>query len=118
MRMTHLTIRPTSGGNACHCRRGQVPLDYDRTMTSSSYLRFPHVHGDLVTFVAEDDVWVAPLQGGRACLPHYGELVIEIELIKSHGSAPHKREHSRVSQSPVPTSKIKGSDASYISLGG
>lgn len=66
MRMTHLTIRPTSGGNACHCRRGQVPLDYDRTMTSSSYLRFPHVHGDLVTFVAEDDVWVAPLQGGRA----------------------------------------------------
>ncbi|MDP9937009.1 tricorn protease [Paenarthrobacter nicotinovorans] len=35
-------------------------------MTSSSYLRFPHVHGDLVTFVAEDDVWVAPLEGGRA----------------------------------------------------
>ncbi|MFF2840415.1 S41 family peptidase [Paenarthrobacter sp. NPDC057981] len=35
-------------------------------MTSSSYLRFPHVHGDLVTFVAEDDVWVAPLDGGRA----------------------------------------------------
>jgi tricorn protease len=35
-------------------------------MTSSSYLRFPHVHGDLVTFVAEDDVWVAPLSGGRA----------------------------------------------------
>ncbi|NUS37249.1 MAG: peptidase S41, partial [Pseudarthrobacter sp.] len=35
-------------------------------MTSSSYLRFPHVHGDLVTFVAEDDVWIAPLDGGRA----------------------------------------------------
>ncbi len=35
-------------------------------MTSSSYLRFPHVHGDLVTFVAEDDVWIAPLGGGRA----------------------------------------------------
>ncbi|UKA56042.1 PDZ domain-containing protein [Arthrobacter sp. FW305-BF8] len=35
-------------------------------MTSSSYLRFPHVHGDLVTFVAEDDVWIAPLTGGRA----------------------------------------------------
>jgi len=35
-------------------------------MTSSSYLRFPHVHGDLVTFVAEDDIWVAPLSGGRA----------------------------------------------------
>ncbi|MBT2250423.1 PDZ domain-containing protein [Arthrobacter sp. BHU FT2] len=35
-------------------------------MTSSSYLRFPHLHGDLVTFVAEDDVWIAPLGGGRA----------------------------------------------------
>ncbi|KIC69141.1 S41 family peptidase [Pseudarthrobacter phenanthrenivorans] len=35
-------------------------------MTFSSYFRFPHVHGDLVTFVAEDDVWIAPLDGGRA----------------------------------------------------
>jgi tricorn protease len=35
-------------------------------MTSSSYLRFPHLHGDLITFVAEDDVWIAPLGGGRA----------------------------------------------------
>lgn len=35
-------------------------------MTPSSYFRFPHVHGDLVTFVAEDDVWIAPVGGGRA----------------------------------------------------
>ncbi|HEU4666115.1 MAG TPA: S41 family peptidase [Arthrobacter sp.] len=35
-------------------------------MTFSSYFRFPHLHGDLVTFVAEDDVWIAPLGGGRA----------------------------------------------------
>jgi tricorn protease len=34
-------------------------------VTSSGYLRFPHVHGDLVTFVAEDDVWLAPAGGGR-----------------------------------------------------
>ncbi|TLM72547.1 S41 family peptidase [Pseudarthrobacter sp. NamB4] len=33
---------------------------------TSSYFRFPHLHGDLVTFVAEDDVWIAPLGGGRA----------------------------------------------------
>jgi tricorn protease len=31
-----------------------------------AYLRFPHLHGDLVAFVAEDDVWLAPLDGGRA----------------------------------------------------
>ncbi len=35
-------------------------------MTSDIYLRFPHVHDDLLTFVAEDDVWLAPADGGRA----------------------------------------------------
>ncbi|GAA0381861.1 S41 family peptidase [Acrocarpospora corrugata] len=35
-------------------------------MPSGSYLRFPHIHRDLLTFVAEDDVWIAPLDGGRA----------------------------------------------------
>ncbi|MGW0843507.1 S41 family peptidase [Streptomyces sp. NPDC002787] len=35
-------------------------------MTQLAYLRYPHLHGDLVAFTAEDDVWVAPLDGGRA----------------------------------------------------
>ena len=35
-------------------------------MTSSSYFRYPHLHQDLLTFTAQDDVWVAPLAGGRA----------------------------------------------------
>jgi tricorn protease len=35
-------------------------------MTSAVYLRFPHVQRDLLTFVAEDDVWLAPAAGGRA----------------------------------------------------
>ncbi|CAM5589455.1 hypothetical protein GCM10010329_47970 [Streptomyces spiroverticillatus] len=26
-----------------------------------AYLRFPHLHGDTLAFVAEDDIWVAPL---------------------------------------------------------
>ncbi|KOV89796.1 peptidase S41 [Nocardia sp. NRRL S-836] len=29
-------------------------------------MRYPHLRGDLVTFVAEDDVWLAPVDGGRA----------------------------------------------------
>ena len=33
---------------------------------ASGYLRYPHVHGELVTFVAGDDVWLAPAGGGRA----------------------------------------------------
>ncbi len=35
-------------------------------MADLSYLRWPDVAGDVVSFVAEDDVWVAPLTGGRA----------------------------------------------------
>ncbi|GAA3584676.1 S41 family peptidase [Nonomuraea rosea] len=35
-------------------------------MTNGAYLRYPHLHGDLVTFVADDDVWLTPLPGGRA----------------------------------------------------
>lgn len=35
-------------------------------MAATSYLRFPHLSGDLLTFVAEDDVWLASTAGGRA----------------------------------------------------
>jgi tricorn protease len=31
-----------------------------------TYLRYPHVHGDLLTFAAEDDIYLAPVTGGRA----------------------------------------------------
>jgi tricorn protease len=35
-------------------------------VTSAGYLRFPHLHGDLLTFAADDDVWLGPLAGGQA----------------------------------------------------
>ncbi|MFI2367181.1 S41 family peptidase [Streptomyces sp. NPDC018833] len=35
-------------------------------MTQPAYLRFPHLHGESIAFTAEDDVWVAHLDGGRA----------------------------------------------------
>jgi len=31
-----------------------------------TYLRYPHVHGDLLTFAAEDDIYLAQVTGGRA----------------------------------------------------
>jgi tricorn protease len=34
-------------------------------VASDGYLRFPHLQGDLITFVAEDDVWLVPVSGGR-----------------------------------------------------
>ena len=33
---------------------------------SVTYLRFPHVSGQLITFVADDDVWLVERDGGRA----------------------------------------------------
>jgi tricorn protease len=33
---------------------------------TGDYLRYPHVRGDLLTFVAEDDVWVASVEDRRA----------------------------------------------------
>ncbi|MBB2909941.1 tricorn protease [Streptosporangium becharense] len=35
-------------------------------MASGFYLRFPHISRETLTFVADDDVWVAPVDGGRA----------------------------------------------------
>ena len=35
-------------------------------MANGAYLRYPHLHGDLLAFVADDDVWLAPTDGGRA----------------------------------------------------
>jgi tricorn protease len=35
-------------------------------VTSAGYLRYPHLRGDLLTFVADDDIWLAPASGGRA----------------------------------------------------
>lgn len=33
---------------------------------ADNYLRFPHLSGDLLTFAAQDDVWVTSASGGRA----------------------------------------------------
>lgn len=30
------------------------------------YLRYPHVHGEEITFVADNDIWLADIWGGRA----------------------------------------------------
>jgi tricorn protease len=35
-------------------------------VATPGYLRFPHLRDDLLAFVAEDDVWLAPADGGRA----------------------------------------------------
>ncbi len=32
---------------------------------NGAYLRFPTVRGEMVAFVAEDDVWLATRSGGR-----------------------------------------------------
>ncbi|MFJ8494623.1 S41 family peptidase [Streptomyces sp. NPDC094038] len=51
-----------------------------------SYLRFPHVHGDLVAFTAEDDVWLAPLDGGRAWRVSADNVPVTLPRISSDGT--------------------------------
>src|SRR5260221_11816172 len=51
-----------------HDRRenGDARLIYDVAVTESRYLRYPNLRGDLLTFVADDDVWLAPSSVGRS----------------------------------------------------
>lgn len=35
-------------------------------MTADAYLRFPHISGDSIVFVAENDIWLTGRDGGRA----------------------------------------------------
>lgn len=44
---------PPAGGAADHEATGEG-------RGSTAYLRFPHISGDRLCFVAEDDLWVAP----------------------------------------------------------
>ncbi|HQD22339.1 MAG TPA: hypothetical protein PKY27_08800, partial [Arachnia sp.] len=37
------------------------------------YSRYPHLHRDNVVFVADDDLWLGPLSGGRAARITLGE---------------------------------------------
>lgn len=33
---------------------------------ASGYLRYPHIHGEQIVFVADDDLWLGSIDGGRA----------------------------------------------------
>lgn len=43
-----------------------MTLDQQAIEPGRGYLRYPSLHGDGVAFVADDDVWVGPVDGGRA----------------------------------------------------
>ncbi|MFF3482072.1 S41 family peptidase [Streptomyces sp. NPDC002701] len=54
---------------------------------SSAYLRYPHLHGELLAFTAEDDVWVAPLDGGRAWRVSADNVAVNHPRISPDGTA-------------------------------
>ncbi|MFI6008890.1 S41 family peptidase [Streptomyces sp. NPDC051243] len=51
-----------------------------------AYLRYPHPHGDLVAFTAEDDVWLAPLDGGRAWRVSADNVPVSLPRISPDGT--------------------------------
>lgn len=56
------------------------------TQSTPGYLRFPHPHGELVAFTAEDDVWLAPLDGGRAWRVSADNVPVTLPRISPDGS--------------------------------
>ncbi|GKQ37148.1 S41 family peptidase [Streptomyces sp. A012304] len=57
-----------------------------QSATSAAYLRFPHLHGELVTFTAEDDVWLAPLDGGRAWRVSADNMPVTLPRVSPDGT--------------------------------
>ncbi|MER5770100.1 S41 family peptidase [Streptomyces sp. NPDC001985] len=55
-------------------------------MTQPAYLRYPHIHGELIAFTAEDDIWVAPLHGGRAWRVSADDVPVDHPRISPDGS--------------------------------
>ena len=55
-------------------------------MADSRYLRFPSIRGDLLTFVADDDVWLAPADGGRAWRISADRARAEDPMVSADGS--------------------------------
>ncbi|MFJ5835847.1 S41 family peptidase [Streptomyces shenzhenensis] len=49
-------------------------------------MRFPHLRGDLVAFTAEDDIWLAPLDGGRAWRASADNVPVTHPRISSDGT--------------------------------
>ena len=73
-------------------------------MTSAGYLRFPHVRGDLLTFVAEDDIWLAAASGGRV-IPVAGGVLIrdaEGEIIGAVGASGDLPDNDEACAPPPP----------------
>jgi tricorn protease-like protein len=75
-------------------------------VTTTGYLLFPHIHDDLLCFVAEDDVWIAPAGGGRAW-----------RLSADNAAASHPRFTDplapRLDEAVRPKGDISGGRASY-----
>ncbi|MGW5212407.1 S41 family peptidase [Streptomyces sp. NPDC004051] len=56
------------------------------SVAPAAYLRFPHPYGELVAFTAEDDVWLAPLDGGRAWRVSADNVPVTLPRISPDGA--------------------------------
>ncbi|MGV9554653.1 S41 family peptidase [Streptomyces sp. NPDC003401] len=55
-------------------------------VTPAAYFRFPHPQGESVAFTAEDDVWLAPLDGGRAWRVSADNMPVTLPRISPDGT--------------------------------
>ena len=55
---------------------------------AAGYLRYPHIHGDLLTFTAGDEVWLAPAAGGRAWRLSADDVPVSYPRFSRDGARP------------------------------
>lgn len=67
--------------------RARVDADAYSRSVLSTYLRYPHLHDDLLTFVGADDVWLAPTTGGRAWRLTHDQTPVRTPRLSPDGTA-------------------------------
>ncbi|WP_435846618.1 S41 family peptidase [Streptomyces chrestomyceticus] len=61
-------------------------------MSDGAYLRFPHLHGEMLCFAAEDDLWVAPLTTEGGSTPRAWRLTVDRTRISHPRISPDGRQ--------------------------
>ena len=68
------------------------------------YLRFPHIAGEVLTFVAENDVWLAPVSGGKAWRVTTDDVPVEQAAPVARRAAHRLDEHATAPPKPTSSS--------------
>ena len=88
-----------------------IGLGKDSSMSTQPYLRYPHIHGDTITFTADDGVWLAGSTGGRAWRLTKERTAVRTPRISPDGSSvayvSHTDGHPEIFLAEIDTGTIR-----------